>query len=64
MKWMHLQLKVLAVFLFFVSCFAAAEEYHAAHASNWVKQHKLLTPEIPRHQIRDGTFYLMLDTQL
>ena len=64
MKWMHLQLKVLAVFLFFVSCFTAAEEYQVAPAANWVKQHKLLTPEIPRDQIRDGTFYLMLDTQL
>ena len=64
MKWMHLQLKLLAVFLFFVSCFAAAEDYQVAPAANWVKQHKLLTPEIPRDQIRDGTFYLMLDTQL
>ena len=61
---MHLQLKVLAVFLFFVSCFAAAEDYQVAPAANWVKHHELLTPEIPRDQIRDGTFYLMLDTQL
>ena len=64
MKWMHLQLKLLAVFLFFVSCFAAAEDYKVAPAANWVKHHELLTPEIPRDQIRDGTFYLMLDTQL
>ncbi|WP_199524491.1 DUF3857 domain-containing transglutaminase family protein [Pseudoalteromonas sp. bablab_jr011] len=63
MKWMHLYLTLSSLFLLFISCLVVADDYQVTPADSWVKQHELLTPNIPNEHIKDGTFYLMLDTQ-
>lgn len=63
MKWTHLYLTLSSLFLLFISCLVVADDYQVTPADSWVKQHELLTPNIPNEHIKDGTFYLMLDTQ-
>ena len=64
MKWTQLTSLTLSVCFLVISFYSTSQEYQIQPADDWVKQHPLISTEIPANKIADGTYYLLLDTQI
>ena len=64
MKWTQLTSLTLSVCVLVISFYSTSQEYQIQPAEDWVKQQQLIATEIPANKIADGTYYLLLDTQI
>lgn len=64
MKWTQLATRMFCAFLLTISFLSTSQEYQIQPADDWVKQQQLIATEIPTNKILDGTYYLLLDTQI
>ncbi|MEM5549204.1 DUF3857 domain-containing transglutaminase family protein [Pseudoalteromonas neustonica] len=64
MKWTQLTSLALSVCFLVISFYSTSQEYQIQTADSWVKKHPLIETDIPVNQIIDGTYYLLLDTQI
>ncbi|MGS0498476.1 DUF3857 domain-containing transglutaminase family protein [Pseudoalteromonas mariniglutinosa] len=64
MKWTQLATSMFYAFLLMISFLSASQEYQIQPAEDWIEQRTLITTEIPTNKIADGTYYLLLDTQI
>lgn len=64
MKWTQLTAYTFCIFLLSISFLCTSQDYQIQPAGKWVNQQSLITTDIPTEKIADGTYYLLLDTQI